>query len=142
MRFLLLFPVLLVPAFAQENEAHKATFMKVCANCHKPEVVLSARRTKSQWEDTFEKMVARGAKGTDDEFTSAFLYLMTNFGKVNVNRAPLDELTQVLGVNDDIAAAIIKYRRGKGKIEDLEDLAKVPGIDAKKLEERREAIAF
>ncbi|MBM3768902.1 MAG: hypothetical protein FJW32_26270 [Acidobacteria bacterium] len=134
--------ILLLPSFGQESEAHKATFMKVCANCHKPEVVLSARRTKSQWEDTFEKMVARGAKGTDDEFTSAFLYLMTNFGKVNVNRAPADELMQVLGINDEVAAAIIKYRRGKGRIEDVEDLAKVPGIDAKRLEEKREAIAF
>jgi DNA uptake protein ComE-like DNA-binding protein len=40
------------------------------------------------------------------------------------------------------ADAIVKYRTANGAFKDLDALAKVPDVDAKKLAERRDRITF
>ena len=55
-------------------------------------------------------------------------------GKVNVNRAGLEELKSLPGVGDKTAQAIIDYRTANGPFRDVKDLMKVKGIGPKKLE--------
>jgi len=64
------------------------------------------------------------------------------YGKVNVNTAPAGEIAQILGLSQKEADAIVKFRKDHGKFEDFDALGKVPGVDPKKLEKSREAIAY
>jgi competence protein ComEA len=125
--------------------AGKAVTEKMCMPCHGLENVVKARLTKDRWAKEVDDMVARGATGTDDEIEQVINYLAANFGpptKVNVNTAEAASLAAALGLPTGDAAAIISYRNANGKFKDLKDLAKVPGIDAKKIEGATDRIEF
>ena len=79
--------LLLAPlaGMAQQPPAARETFQKVCGACHPVETVTGQRRTRSQWQDSINAMVARGAKGTDAELSAILDYLAANFGP---NSAP------------------------------------------------------
>ena len=62
--------------------------------------------------------------------------------KIQINKASATELGNGLELSSKEAEAIVKYREENGKIKDLEDLKKVPGLDAKKLEAKKEKLAF
>ena len=62
--------------------------------------------------------------------------------KVNVNKADADEIVAGLGVSDTHASAIIKYREEKGAFKSIEDLQKVPGIDANAIEAKKSKMEF
>src|SRR5277367_5864658 len=90
-------PVLLLPAGLLADPPKlpdgpgKATFEKVCGNCHGTEVAVSRRETKDGWNAIIDDMIQRGAEGSDDDFGKVSDYLSANFskttpgGKVNVN---------------------------------------------------------
>ncbi|MEZ5401951.1 MAG: helix-hairpin-helix domain-containing protein [Bryobacteraceae bacterium] len=120
----------------------KEAFQRLCVTCHKQEVVLASRRTRAQWEDTFEKMIAKGAKGSDEDFLLALDYLVADYGRVNINNATASEIVEIVRLPRDQAEAIVKHRRASGRFEDFEALAKVPGLDTKQLEAMRRAITF
>jgi mono/diheme cytochrome c family protein len=71
--------LLLVPEsiFAQ---APAATFQKVCGACHTVDTVTSQRRSRAQWQDSIAQMVAKGAKGTEQEMAQVLDYLAANYG--------------------------------------------------------------
>jgi competence ComEA-like helix-hairpin-helix protein len=48
----------------------------------------------------------------------------------------------VLGVSAEQADAVVAYRTANGPFADIEAVKKVPGIDARKLDELAEAVAF
>jgi cytochrome c5 len=58
----------------------KNVVMKVCTVCHELTRITSKRWTKEQWNDTVDKMAARGAKASDEEFETIVTYLATYFG--------------------------------------------------------------
>ena len=87
-------------------------------------------------------MIANGATGTDADFNTALAYVIAQYGRVNVNKAPADEIAEVLELPVKDAEAIVKYREEKGKLEDFDALAKVPGLDAEKLKKKKDAISF
>ena len=128
-------------ASAQAGEG-RAVLQRVCGNCHALDRVTSSRRSRTQWEETTDKMVTLGAKGTEEEFTLALNYLVSHYGRVNVNTATASEIAEVLGLAAQEAEAIVKYRQGKGKFEDFEALSKTPGVAVEKLEKSRDAISF
>jgi competence ComEA-like helix-hairpin-helix protein len=132
-------------ATAQDRDAptdkRHAVFLKVCATCH-PIDKITARRSRSQWEDLLYKMIDLGAKGTDQEFRTILDYLTSEYGRVNVNRGPASELSAVLGLTKQQASAVVAYRREHGKFENFDDLAQMPGIDAGELEKLRDAISY
>jgi competence protein ComEA len=117
-------------------------FKKVCATCHPAEQVVGRRRTEKGWEQSIEEMIARGAKGTDEELEKIVVYLTANFGKVNVNAATSQEMQKTLGFSEKDADAIVAYRQKNGKIKDFEQLTKIPGVNVEKLQEKRGWIAF
>ena len=62
--------------------------MKVCGGCHPVETVTSQRRTRAQWQESINSMVARGAKGTDEELAAILEYLTTQYGPASRRAGP------------------------------------------------------
>ena len=100
------------------------------------------RRTKTEWEEVINKMIERGATGSEDEFQTVFGYLRRHYGKVYINSADSEEITTSLGLSDKDADAMVAYRKANGNFQDLEAVKKVPDIDVKTLEEHKDAVAF
>ena len=125
--------------------AGKEVVAKVCGECHGTENFRKKRLTKDEWGKTVDQMVDEGATATDDEITAIVDYLALNFGKdskVWVNTAPLAELKSVLGFTNEEANAILAWRAEKGDLHSAADLQKVPGLDANKVEAKKELMAF
>ena len=59
----------------------KELVANVCTQCHELTRIVSKKRTKEEWNDTVDKMAARGAKASDEEFETIVAYLAKNFGK-------------------------------------------------------------
>ena len=124
-----------------EEEA-TPVFTRMCTKCHTPDRVLTERRTKTQWEEVLDKMTKLGAAGTDEEWETLQAYLLRHYGRINVNRASVDDLVQILGVSAADGAAIVSYRKANGDFADFDALLKVPGIKTDTLQHHRSAITF
>src|SRR5712692_3218595 len=134
--------ILVALAAAGSAQEPPALFQRVCGTCHKPERAVSTRRTRQEWEETIDLMVEKGMKSSDEELTKVLDYLVGQYGRVNVNTAAAGDIAEVLGLTAKEAEAIVKYRKDAARFEEFDDLGKVPGVDLKKLEKRREAISF
>jgi competence protein ComEA len=123
----------------------KEAVTRVCLDCHGTGNFRKARLGKDEWADQVAEMVDRGAKGTKSDLDQVIDYLTQNFGpdsKVNVNTAPLIELKAVLGITAQEAKAVIDYREANGSFKEWGDLQKIAGLDTKKIEEKKDLIAF
>jgi competence protein ComEA len=121
------------------------TMKKVCSSCHSAENVVGLAKTREEWGQVVGDMAANGAEGTVDEFNDVVDYLTEHFPKsppVNVNKATAKDLENSLGFSAKDAAAIVDYRGEKGNFKSVEEVAKVPGIDVKKVQARRDRLAF
>ena len=83
----------------------------------------------------------------DEEFGAILKYLAKNFPaeelpKLNVNKATAIELESRLTLTRSQAAAILQHRAKKGPFKSIEDLKKVPGLDAAKIEAKKDRLAF
>ena len=87
-------------------------------------------------------MVMEGMTGTDEDFALAEDYLLSRYGKVNVNKDGAAEIGLVLALPRAIADDVVKYRTAHGPFKTIDDLADVPGIDATKLQPLKGAIVF
>lgn len=65
------------PDLAHQREV----FNKICGTCHTPESAVTTKRTRTEWQEEIARMIANGAKGTDDEFAITLDYLAGQFGK-------------------------------------------------------------
>ena len=126
----------------QFSNGAEATIERVCILCHPFENIVKTRRTVREWNDQVTTMSQRGAPGTDPDFSLIKKYLTRYYGIVRVNTASAEELTAVLGLPANVAAAVVEYRTTNGKFTDLAALEKVAGVDKAKLEEQREALRF
>lgn len=54
--------------------------------------------------------------------------------KININKASVDELTQLKFIGPELAERIVQYRTEHGPFERVEDLTKVKGIGSKALD--------
>src|SRR5438309_8732918 len=86
-------------AQAQEGPPAREVLQKVCGTCHALERVTASRRSRAQWEETMDKMISLGAKGTDEEFATILTYLVRQYGRVNVNTATAGEIEEVVGLS-------------------------------------------
>jgi competence protein ComEA len=114
---------------------------RACIDCHPADLIMANLWTRPEWERLVEEMIARGAPATPDEQPTIVAYLFSNFGRVNANRAPQDDLAAVLRLTADEAKAIVDHR-ANGEFTSLEDLKKVPGVDSTKLEARKAHITY
>ncbi len=126
----------------------KATTQKACGSCHAAELVMNRRESREGWSGIIEDMIQRGTKATDEEFGEVADYLVANFPKslplpkIHVNKASAGELSVTLGISDDKTAAIVKYRKENGDFKSIEDLQKVPGLDARLLEAKKKRLVY
>jgi competence protein ComEA len=133
-----------IPASAQglPDGPGKAELQKVCGLCHQAERAAAVRLTKEGWEGVIGDMIARGARGTDEEFAAILDYLTKNFlgeaaRPLNINKAANIELESVAGLTRKEAAALVEWRKAN-VCKSLDDLKKVPGVDYKKIEARKD----
>jgi competence protein ComEA len=122
----------------------KAAVIKMCTGCHDLDSVVALHQSKERWSAMVDEMVAKGATGTDDEIGQVIAYLTANFGprKVNANKAAAVDLAAALGISAANAEAIVRYRTDHGDFKAPQDLTKVPGIDAKKIEDAKDRLEF
>jgi competence protein ComEA len=138
---------LLVLAAAQAQDLPegkgKDTFLKICGACHDAGVVVTMFLSKDDWQSTVDDMKGRGADGSDADFKTIVDYLSKYQGpQVNVNKATADDLQKQLDLSADEAAAIVKYRQDNGDFKGWDDLQKVSGLDAKKLDPLKGRILY
>ncbi len=142
----------LTPGFAADASAKllpdgpgKDAVAKVCSECHATDNIRKLRLSHDDWSEKIGDMVDRGAEGTEEELAAVLDYLTRNFGpesKILVNTAPLTELKSILKLSNEEAQAVVDYRKQNGNFTHWTGLLKVPGIDGKKLEARKDLMAF
>jgi|SRR5579862_5057557 competence protein ComEA len=142
----------------------KAIVQRACVGCHTLKVVTSKRATPQQWSTLVDQMISRGAEVEDDEIEALVAYLSKNFPanakaeeapadhdpppaddaakEINVNHATAVELAAGLGLSAKDADAIVAFREQNGDFKTMADLAKVPGIDTKKITSSKIKIRF
>jgi len=122
----------------------RATTQRLCGACHGFGNFIRRRETRDGWNSVIEDMIRRGAKGEEEEWAEVSDYLVAQFSpvRVNVNQAAADAIADALRLKPDLAAAIVKHREANGPFKSVEDLQKVPGLDASFLESRRGQIEF
>jgi competence protein ComEA len=125
----------------------KEETVKLCSKCHELARSVSKRQDRDGWQITLTKMAAMGTKGTDAEFKAVLDYLTKYYPAdevppLNVNEAAAIELESRLGLRRSQAAAVIAWREKNGKFTSIEDLKKVPNIDAAKVDAKKDQIVF
>ncbi len=126
---------------AQDDRPTKA-FEKVCHDCHEPDRIVETRRTRGGWEEIIEKMIEKGATGTDQDFDLVLEFLLRHYGMVNINQSSPEEIAMVIGLSPKEADAIVTFRRENGNFKNFDALTKVPGLDVKKLEDHKADMLF
>jgi competence protein ComEA len=125
----------------------KAETERLCSQCHELARSISLRQDRAGWETTVDKMVSLGAKASDKETGAVIDYLAAHFAaeevpRINVNKARAIDLESGLTLRRSEAAAIIEYRTKNGPFKSIDDLKKVPGIDAAKIEAKKDRLIF
>jgi competence protein ComEA len=120
---------------------------KLCAGCHELEKSFSTRQDRAGWRTTLEKMVSYGMKASEKEISAVLEYAVKNYPaddvpRINVNKAQAIELESGLSLRRSQAAAVIQYREKNGPFKSIADLKKVPGIDAAKIEAKKDRLVF
>jgi len=148
---LMLMGLACVPAADEKDAARlpegpgKEIAGKLCLDCHDSGNFRKARFSSQEWSDSVADMVERGAKGTPAEIEAVVAYLAKNFGPdspVRINTAPFAEIKVVLGFMVAEVRALVEYREKNGDLKSFEELLKVPGMDAAKVEAQRARITF
>jgi competence protein ComEA len=151
MRLSILYISFIAAALAQsepklpEGEG-KATVERICSQCHDVASFAQSRNTRAGWNIVVDDMVARGAEGTDEELERILDYLAKNLGKapgkINVNKATSTELAAALAISKETASAIVSEREKNGPYKQWQDLKRVPGIDLKRIEDKKDRVEF
>ena len=120
----------------------KTALFKVCSECHGAESAVGHLKTRQEWSKTLDEMAAQGAQGTDEEWNQILEYLDKNFSLIFVNKADAKQLANTMDISEATADAIVKYRDEQGRFATIEDLKKVSGLDAAKLDARKDRFVF
>jgi competence protein ComEA len=157
------FIILIGLAFAANAQSlppgeSKGLVQQQCVGCHSIKVVTSKRASRPQWGTIVDQMVTRGAEISDDDIPAVVDYLAKNFGPtkgpadtekspprtepVNVNRVAAAELAAELELSEEDSRSIVSYRERNGNFKEWQDLAKVPGINIKRIEANKDRLVF
>ena len=115
----------------------------ICSECHTTERIATQQLTKPQWADKVLEMLQEAPDVKQSERDKIVEYLAKNFpAHANVNQATPKELQAILEISPESAENIVSYRQKNGSFKTLDELKKVPGVDAAKLDAKREIIDF
>ena len=129
------------------NGPGKEETQRLCVGCHEIGKSVSLRQDKDGWNTTIAKMIGSGMKATEDELQTVLNYLTKWFpaGKLpplNVNKARAIQFESRLSLKRSEAARIIRYRTENGDFKSIEDLKKVPGVNAAQIEAKKDTLVF
>jgi competence protein ComEA len=127
------------------DEPGRDVMVRVCGSCHEARRAASVRLTRDGWAAVIDSMQKRGARVSEDEFPIVLDYLAAHFlgeapRPLNLNTATPIDLETAGGLLRHEAAAVIRYRQRHGPFKSVDDLKNVPGLDFKKIENRRDAL--
>jgi len=118
-------------------------FETICSECHPPAKVIGQQKTRTEWQLKVTEMLQEDPDVTQAERETIIGYLAASFPrKVNVNKVAAGELKDVLEISVADGEAIVRYREQKGNFKSPDDLKKVPGLDASKIERKRILMEF
>jgi competence protein ComEA len=123
----------------------KDVFESVCSLCHSPTAVLGKQWTTPQWEEKVREMLQEEPDVTAPERAAIVEYLAANFkpgGTIYVNKAKAKDLETALQLSAADAALVVRYRDENGAFKSIDDLKKVPGVDAATIDARKDRIDF
>ena len=123
----------------------KDVFESVCSLCHSPAAPMGKQWTKPQWEAKVIEMLQEEPDVTAQERAAIVEYLSSNFkpgGRIYINKAAAKDLETALELSSKDAQEIVRYRDEKGSFKTLDDLKKVPGLDAAKVEAKKDRLEF
>jgi competence protein ComEA len=123
----------------------KDATVKICGQCHAAERGAAVRLTREGWQDVIARMIAFGARGSDEEFNGVLDYLAANFKgeavkPLNLNAASALDLESIVGLLRKESAAMLAYRSRNGPCKTVDDFKKVPGLDFRKIDRRRDRL--
>jgi competence protein ComEA len=116
--------------------------VKVCSGCHDAEIVLANLKTPGEWSETLQDMAQQGAEATPTEWGLIEKYLDLNLAIIAINKAAAEELQLTLDVTREVADAVVTYRHDNGPFKSVDDVKKVPGMDAAKVDARKSRFVF
>lgn len=125
----------------------KDLFVKTCSRCHEVERALSQRQDKVGWQTTVAKMQGLGLQADEADLRRIIDYLAANLPaetvvKMNINTASRIDFEATLSVKRSVAAAILEYREKNGPFKSIDDLKKIPGVDADKVDAKKSSLTF
>src|SRR5262245_62693001 len=129
-------------AQAHDDTADKALLETVCGTCHESANVAGPFRTPAEWDEVIEKMQSYGTSAVPEQFAQIRAYLLRAYGKANVNNASAKDLAPVLDITASVADGLVTYRQQNGSFKTLDDLKKVPGLDAATVDARKARLTF
>ena len=147
LRIALIAPVLAVTASAQTlpDGPGKELVQTICSACHSLINVTTQQKTREEWQAKVTEMLQEETDVTGPERETIVNYLSAYFPKtpkINVNKAAAKELAAALDLSTKDSQAIVRYREEKGNFKTLDDLKKVPGLDAANLESKKDRLEF
>lgn len=120
----------------------KAAVERVCTMCHGVDYIVPSERTVPVWRDTLDLMRGYGAEASDADWKVITDYIMANIAHVNVNKATVEEIGLVFGVNEKIAQGVVAYRDKQGGFKTIEDVKQAPDVDPKKIDVLKPRLIF
>jgi len=118
-------------------------FEIICGSCHQPTVVLDKRWTKEAWQAKVTEMLQEEIDVTEVERAQIVDYLAKSFpDRINVNTASAADLERIVQIPADSASAIVAHRTSQGAFKTVDDVKQVPGVDAARVEERKDRLEF
>jgi len=120
----------------------KETFVMICSMCHSPTAVIGKQGNKQWWQSKVTEMLQEETDIPASDVDTIVVYLAANFPifKINVNKASAKDLETGLELTTKESEAIVQYRDAKGSFKTLDDLKKVPGLDAVKIESKKDRL--
>jgi len=146
--FSLLFVATIACAQSLPEGQGKELVEVICSSCHSTERIAAQHKTKPQWQDKVLEMLQEEIDVTQVEKDQIVEYLAKAFPgqidikKVNVNTGAAKEIETTLELSPENAAAIVRYREQNGAFKTIDDLKKVPGVDAAKIEAKKDRLEF
>ncbi len=126
----------------------KELILRACIGCHKADEIAAYRFTRDEYHSIVYRMGDRGAQATKAELDVIADYLFENFPKVedatkiNVNKATAQQIAMGLGLTNEEAEAVVKYRERHGDFHAWGDLLTIYGVDGKKIAAAKDKISF
>ena len=117
--------------------------VRLCSDCHAIVDVTRHRESRARWGQIIERMIGEGAQINDADFDKLVTYFSVALGKkVKINEATATVVAETFDIEEELAAAIVAYRRQTGPFKTWKDIAAVPGVDPARVEEQKDNLDF